>query len=333
MKSALTMRNELVTVFGGTGFLGRHVVRALVKRGYRVRVAVRRPDLAGHLQPLGLVGQIHAVQANLRYPDSVARALEGASAIVNCVGILFESGKQSFKAVQEEGALYIAQAAVQKNITRFVHVSAIGTDENSASFYAQSKARAEQHVLKYVPLARILRPSLLFGPEDNFFNKFASLARFVPALPLIGGGKTRFQPVWVDDVAEAVARCLEEEVKPGTVYELGGPEIKTFKEILQLTLKEAARKRLLIPVPFFLARIKAAFLQLLPNPLLTLDQVNLLARDNIVSEAAMIEGRTFDAFNIVPTSMSVILPTYLWRYRRGGQFALEGEDASLASKG
>ncbi|MES2906685.1 MAG: complex I NDUFA9 subunit family protein [Pseudomonadota bacterium] len=321
MQPALTMRNDLVTVFGGSGFLGRHVVRALAKRGWRVRVACRRPDLANFLVPSGLVGQIHAVQANLRYADSVARALDGASAVVNCVGILFEGGKQNFTAVQELGAKNIAQAAAKKGITNFVHISAIGADEKSDSAYAVSKARGEKHVLENIHLARILRPSLLFGTEDNFFNKFASLARFLPFLPLIGGGKTRFQPVSVDDVAEAVALCLDGEVKPGAIYELGGPDIKTFKELLQLTLEETARKRLLVPVPFMLAKLKAAFLQLLPNPLLTIDQVRLLQRDNIVSEKALIEERTFDAFGIAPKSLASILPTYLWRYRKGGQFA------------
>jgi NADH dehydrogenase len=317
----VTMKEELVTVFGGSGFIGRHIVRALVRRGYRVRVAVRRPDLAGHLQPLGLVGQVHAVQANLRYPDSIARALNGASAIVNCVGILFPGGRQNFYAVQAEGARYIAEAAKKAGISRLVHISAIGADEKSASAYARTKALGEKHILQNLPPAIILRPSIVFGPEDSFFNKFASLARYVPALPLIGGGKTRFQPVFVDDVAEAVARCIDGQAKPGTIYEFGGPEIKTFRELLRLTLSEIGRKRLLVPLPFWLAKIKAAFLQLLPKPLLTVDQVRLLERDNVVSNAAIAEGRTLESLGIKPVACQAILPVYLWPYRKGGQFA------------
>lgn len=328
MEPTITMRNELVTVFGGSGFLGRHVVRALVKRGYRIRAAVRRPDLAGHLQPLGFVGQIHAVQANLRYPESVARALDGAAAAVNCVGILFERGKQNFQAIQSEGARNVAQAAAKAGIARLVHVSAIGADENSESAYARAKALGEKHVLENVHLAQILRPSLMFGPEDDFFNKFAALARFLPVLPLIGGGKTRFQPVWVDDVAAAIAQCLDGQARPGTIYELGGPQIKTFRELLELTLRETGRKRLLVPVPFGLARLKAAFLQLLPKPMLTVDQVKLLGRDNVVSEAALIDNRTLESFGIKPMPLASILPAYLWRYRKGGQFAETADDSA-----
>jgi uncharacterized protein YbjT (DUF2867 family) len=317
----VTMKEELVTVFGGSGFLGRHVVRALVKCGYRVRAAVRRPELAGHLQPLGLVGQVHAVQANLRYPDSVARALQGASAAVNCVGILIESGKQSFNAVQAEGARNIAQAVKHAGIPRLVHVSAIGADADSDSIYARTKAAGEKAVHEIVPHAILIRPSIIFGPEDSFFNKFASLARFFPALPLIGGGRTRFQPVFVDDVAEAVARCINGQAKPGAVYELGGPEVKTFRELLEITLQETLRKRLLIPLPFALAKLKAAFLQLLPNPLLTVDQVRLLEQDNVVSARSLSDGRTLQGLGIRPVPLDAVLPTYLWRFRKGGQFA------------
>src|SRR5262245_28319477 len=222
--------DTLITVYGGSGFLGRHVIRALCKRGYRIRVAVRRPELAGHLQPLGRVGQIHAVQANLRYPNSVEAAARGADVVINLVGILFERGRQRFDTVQSFGAEAVALAASAYG-ARLVHVSAIGADENSASAYARSKGIGEKLVLSARPSATVLRPSVVFGPEDDFFNRFASLASVLPALPLVGGGHTRFQPVYVGDVAAAVVEAVEGRAKDGAIYELGGPEVKTFKEI------------------------------------------------------------------------------------------------------
>jgi uncharacterized protein YbjT (DUF2867 family) len=310
----------LVTVFGGSGFLGRHVVRALAKQGYRVRVAVRRPHLAGHLQPLGRVGQIHAVQANLRFPESVQAAARDADAIVNLVGILFESGRQRFDAVHAEGAEAVARAAASLR-AELVHVSAIGADAGSASHYARSKARAEKLVLAAHPAAVILRPSILFGPEDSFFNRFASMARVAPALPLIGGGRTRFQPVFAGDVARAVVAALEERAKPGLTYELGGPETRSFKELMQFMLASIGRKRMLVPLPFPLAKFQASFLQLLPKPLLTVDQVELLRRDNVVSEDALREGRTLAALGIEPIAMESVVPYYLSRFRKAGQFS------------
>jgi uncharacterized protein YbjT (DUF2867 family) len=241
--------DTLVTVFGGSGFLGRHVVRALAQRGYRIRVAVRRPDLAGHLQPLGRVGQIHAVQANLRYPASVEAAARDADVLVNLVGILFERGRQRFDAVQAFGAEAVALAAAAFG-ARLVHVSAIGAGEKAPSHYARSKAMGEKLALAAVPSAVVLRPSIVFGPEDDFFNKFGSLARFVPALPLIGGGHTRFQPVFAGDVASAVAAAIEGRAKAGQIYELGGPEAKSFKELMQFVLATIERRRLLMPIPF-----------------------------------------------------------------------------------
>lgn len=314
---------KLVTVFGGSGFIGRHVVRALAKRGYRVRAAVRRPDLAGHLQPMGFPGQITAVQANLRYPDSVRRAVKGADAVVNLVGILFESGKQGFDTVQAAGAKAVALAAAEEGITRLVHVSAIGADKDGAADYARTKAEGEDAVLDTVPDAIVLRPSIVFGPEDGFFNRFAGLSRLMPFLPLIGGGVTRFQPVYVGDVAEAVARGVDGALRAGETYELGGPEVLSFRELLERTLAEIGRKRLLLPLPFGLAKLQGAVFQLLPNPLLTVDQVTLLERDNVVSEEALAEGRTLAAIGITPTPLGAILPTYLWRFRKGGQFAPE----------
>jgi NADH dehydrogenase len=311
---------RLVTIYGGSGFIGRHVVRALAKRGWRVRVAVRRPDLAGHLQPLGAVGQISPVQANLRYPASVLRAAEGAEVVINLVGVLHESGRQSFEAVHGFGAKQVALAAKEVG-ARLIHGSAIGANPESTAFYGKSKAAGEQAALEAVPEAVIMRPSIVFGPEDDFFNRFASLSRLSPALPLIGGGETRFQPVFVGDVAEAYARAVDNLARPGTVYELGGPEILSFKQLMELMLAEIDRKRLLVPVPSAIAAFKARFLELLPNPLLTRDQVRMLGYDNVVSEAAKAEGRTLEGLGIKPTALGAILPGYLWRYRKAGQFA------------
>jgi len=311
--------DTLVTVYGGSGFLGRHVVRALAKRHYRIRVAVRRPDLAFHLQPLGRVGQIHAVQANLRHAPSVEAAARDASVLINLVGILFERGRQRFDTVHGYGAEQVALAA-NAHGARLVHVSAIGADENSPAQYARTKAAAERLVFAAQPQAVVMRPSLLFGPEDDFFNRFAALACVSPALPLIGDGKTRFQPVFVGDVASAIADAVDGKVKGGTVYELGGPEVRTFKELMQYVLATIERKRLLIPIPFFMARLHAAFLQYLPKPLLTPDQVALLRADNVVSEAAKAEGRTLPGLGIEPEPIEAIVPAYLWRFRKTGQF-------------
>ena len=321
--------NQLVTVFGGSGFIGRHVVRALAKRGYRVRVACRRPDLAFFLQPLGNVGQIHAMQANLRYPDSVAAAVQGADAVVNLVGILTEGGKQRFDAVQAEGAAAIARAAKAEGIIRFVQMSAIGADAASDSVYAQTKAAGEKAVLDVIPSAVILRPSIVFGPEDQFFNRFASLARIAPALPLVGGGGTKFQPVFVGDVAEAVALGVDGALKGGTIYELGGPQVSSFRDLLAFVCETTGRKRALVPLPFGVARIQAGVMEalkyatfgLLPEEfLLTRDQVTLLEKDNVVSDAAQKEGRTLEGMGITPDTYETVVPTYLYRFRKTGQF-------------
>lgn len=314
-----TNSDTLITVFGGSGFLGRHVVRALAKRRYRIRVAVRRPELAGHLQPLGTVGQIHAVQANLRYPASVEAAVRDASVAINLVGILFERGRQNFEAVQHFGAEQVALAA-HAHGARLVHVSAIGADEKSPSLYAQSKARGEQAVRAASPDAVIIRPSVVFGPEDDFFNRFGSLARFLPALPLIGGGHTRLQPVFAGDVAEAIADLVEKETGAGRTYEFGGPDVRTMREIMEYILAVTERSRLLMPLPFGLAKMQAWFLQFLPNPPLTPDQVELLRSDNVVSEEAIRDHRTLQGLGITPASYEAIAPNYLWRFRRTGQF-------------
>jgi NADH dehydrogenase len=313
----------LVTVFGGSGFLGRHLIRALARQGYRIRNAVRRPDLAFHLQPLGRVGQIHSVQANLRYPASVERALEGADVAINLVGILYERGKQRFEAVQAQGAASVARAASAAG-ARMIHVSALGAAPNSPALYARTKAAGEQAVLAAAPEATIFRPSILFGPEDDFFNRFAAMARMSPVLPLVGGGATKFQPVFVGDVAQAIAKAVSGRAKGGTIYELGGPEVRSFRELMEYVLAVTERKRLLMPLPFGLAKLQAFFLQFMPTPLLTPDQVELLRADNVVSEAAVSEGRTLQALGIEPAAMEAIVPGYLWRFRKTGQFRAQG---------
>jgi uncharacterized protein YbjT (DUF2867 family) len=319
--------DTLITIFGGSGFLGRHVVRALAKQGYRIRVAVRRPDLAGHLQPLGRVGQVHAVQANVRHRPSVAAAVRGSDVVINLVAILFESGRQRFEAVQSFGAEAVALAAAAHN-ARMIHISAIGADENSSAAYARTKAKGEQLVLAATPEATIFRPSILFGPNDDFFNRFAGLARMAPALPLVGGGHTRFQPVFAGDVAEAIAKAVAGEAKAGAIYELGGPEVFTFKQLMEFVLATIERHRLLVRLPFGLAKLQAAVFELiaklplrvLSKPLLTRDQVELLRYDNVVSDTARQEGRTLEGLGIVPRSVEGIVPTYLWRFRKTGQF-------------
>ncbi|RWC46879.1 MAG: complex I NDUFA9 subunit family protein [Mesorhizobium sp.] len=310
---------KLVVVFGGSGFVGRHVVRALARRGYRIRVACRRPDLAGHLQPLGNVGQIQPVQANVRVRWSVDRAVQDADHVVNLVAILHESGRQKFTSVHEFGALAVAEAAraVGAGLT---HISALGADLNAQSDYARTKALGEKAVLETISDAVILRPSINFGPEDSFFNRFANMARYSPVLPLIGGGQTKFQPVYVGDVAEAVARSVDGKVQGGRIYELGGPQVLTFKQCMQEMLAMIDRKRLLVSVPWWVANMQASILGLLPNPLLTKDQVLQLREHNVVSEAATRENRTLAGLDIQPQSIGSILPSYLWRYRAAGQF-------------
>lgn len=317
--NARSNSDTLVTVYGGSGFLGRHVVRALARHDYRIRVAVRRPELANYLQPLGKVGQIHAVQANIRNGASVEAAARDAHVLINLVGILFERNRQRFGAVHTAGAEQVALAA-NAHGARMVHVSAVGADENSPSRYARSKAAAEKLVLSAQPTAVIMRPSILFGPEDGFFNRFASLARVSPALPLIGGGKTRFQPVFVGDVAAAIAIAVDGKARASTIYELGGPEVHTFKQLMQFVLTTVERKRLLVPIPFFVAKLEAMFLQFLPTPPLTPDQVDLLRADSVVSEQAKAERRTLQGLRIEPEPLEAIVPSYLWRFRKTGQF-------------
>lgn len=324
--------DRIVTVYGGSGFIGRHVVRELAKRGYRVRAAVRHPSRAGFLRTMGLPGQVEPVFANLADPDTVARPLEGAAMAVNLVGILYEFGAQTFDALQAEGAGHVARAARAAGVESLVHVSALGADPDSPADYARTKAEGEAAVLAAFPQATIMRPSIVFGPGDGFFNRFAVLAKFLPFLPLFGGGHTRFQPVYVDDVADAVCAALTghagRPLEPtgedarGRTYELGGPRVYTFRELMEIVLRETQRRRPLVPVPWPLARLQGALLGLLPHPPLTLDQVRLLEHDNVVSEAAKREGRTIEAFGIRPDAVEAIVPGYLWAHRRLGQFAI-----------
>ncbi len=310
------MRNELVTVFGGSGFIGRHTVRALAKAGYRIRVPTRRPNLATHLLPAGHVGQIQLLKANIREAEQIEAALAGSHFAINLCGVLYQSGEQTFDGIHVEAAENIARAARAQKVEALVHVSAIGASDESDSSYAQSKAEGERRVREAFPAATILRPSIVFGPEDGFFNKFAALAKFLPALPLVGGGKTRFQPVFVGDVAAAILHCLTDETARGQTYELGGPNIYSFRELMQIVLRETDRERVLLPIPFGLATIQAAFLQFLPRPILTPDQVTLLRTDNVVAEGA----KGFAQLGIEPTSVEAEVPAYLWRFRPKGQY-------------
>jgi NADH dehydrogenase len=306
---------RLVTIFGGSGFLGRHMVRALANDGWRIRVAVRRPNNALFLKPMGRVGQIQLVKANVRDEEAVRAALKGADAAINLVAVLYQSGNQRFDSLHVEAAERIARLASELGVGRLLHVSALGITGNP-SHYARTKTLGEERVRARFPGATVFRPSVVFGPEDDFFNKFAWLARLSPVLPLIGGGKTRFQPVFVGDIAQATVRVLSDPTSAGHTYELGGPEILTFKQIMELILRETRRRRILLQVPFGLARVQGVVFGLLPKPLLTLDQVRMLETDNVVSEGAA----TFRDLNIVPEAPGAIIPSYLWRFRKHGEF-------------
>jgi len=316
------MKNRTVTVIGATGFLGRHTVRALAKAGWRIKAASRHPARGFFLRPLGSVGQIELVKCDVTDADSVGAAIRGSDAAVNLTGILFERG-QSFEDVQAAGAANVAEAAAAAGISALVHVSAIGADRHSDSVYARTKAEGEEAIRRNFPGAVILRPSIVFGPEDSFFNKFASMARYFPALPLIGGGKTRFQPVFVGNVAAAIVAGLDNPAARGRTFELGGPGVYSFKELMEITLRQTGRERALIPLPFRLAGIMAAFLQLLPGSVLTMDQVRLLKKDNVAGAGAP----GLADLGITPTSVEAVLPSYLWRYRAKGEYARTPSEA------
>ena len=320
--------SKLVTIFGGSGFVGRYIARRMAKAGWRVRVAVRRPNEAMFVKTYGVVGQVEPVLCNIRDDASVAEVTKGADAVVNCVGILAPSGKNGFEAVQAEGAARIARIAAEHGVSRMVQVSAIGSDADSPSVYARTKARGEMAVQEHLPNYVILRPSIVFGAEDQFFNRFASMARLGPVLPVVGAG-TRFQPVYVDDVAAAAERALTTDVAPG-VYELGGPDVHTFRELMQHMLGVIRRRRLVLNIPFWAAMVtgfgfdmlNTVTLGLVPAQI-TRDQVRNLRRDNVVSA----DARGFDDLDISPTALEAVLPDYLWRFRPSGQYDAIKESA------
>ena len=313
------IQNDIVTVFGGSGFVGTQLLQLLAHQGYRIRVAVRRPDLAGHLRPLGDVGQVVPIQANIRDEASVVRAVKGAAIVINLVGIGFERGRQRFRAVHVMGAASVAAAAKAAGARALVHMSALGADPGSPSLSARSRAMGEAEVLTAFPGAVIIRPSIIFGQGDGFFNLMGSLARLAPILPLVGGD-TKFQPVFVGDVAGALLAAAQGKVKGGRAYELGGPEIETHRALLQRILSVTGRSNRLLPLPVGFAKLLALPMGWMPQPLLTADQVDQLQIDNIVSPEAGRERRTLAAFGIAPTPMDAILPSYLWRFRKHGQF-------------
>ena len=321
-KSAPLAGAKLVTIFGGSGFVGRYVARRMAQEGWRVRVACRRPNEALHVKVYGVVGQVEPIFCNIRDDASVADALRGADAAVNCVGILAESGRSTFEAIQAEGAGRIARLAAAEGCRALVQISAIGADDGSESEYARTKAKGEGAVLEHFLDAVILRPSIVFGPEDEFFNRFAGMARLGPVLPVVGAG-TRFQPVYVDDVAAAAVKAVKGEARPG-IYELGGPEVRTFRELMQEMLEIVRRRRFVMNMPFGIANLMASATGLVhtltfglaPQPI-TRDQVANLRRDNVVSGDVM----TFADLGIQPTAMETVLPDYLWRFRKGGQYA------------
>jgi NADH dehydrogenase len=310
------MAERVVTVFGGSGFIGRHLIGRLARQGWIVRVAVRRPSRAGFLKPMGDVGQITPIRAPIQDQIAVESAVAGADAVINLVGILYERRHQTFAAVHDRGAQTVAAASAAAGVGRLVQVSAIGADPHSTADYARSKGAGEAAVRTACPDAVILRPSVVFGPEDGFFNRFAELARISPILPLIGGGGTRFQTVYVGDVADAIAKSVSDPACAGRTYELGGPHVYTFKELMELLLRQIHRRRLLVPWPFAMAELQAIFFELLPVPPLTRDQVRMLRHDNVVAEGAL----TLADLGIAPTAAEVILPTYLDRYRQSGRF-------------
>ena len=320
--------SKLVTIYGGSGFVGRYIARRMAKAGWRVRVAVRRPNEAIFVKTYGVVGQVEPVLCNIRDDASVASVMKGADAVINCVGVLAESGKNSFDAVQSEGATRIARISSEMGIKRMVQISAIGADLESESDYARTKAEGEAGVLKYQPDAVILRPSIVFGPEDEFFNRFAGMARMAPVLPVVGA-KTRFQPVYVDDVAEAAVMGVLGQANG--IYELGGPVTMNFRELMDLMLEVIRRRRLVLNIPFFAAKIMAfgfdmlqvVTLGLVKNGMITRDQVKNLRNDNVVGEKA----QGFDALGIEPTAMVSVLPEYLWRFRPSGQYDAIKESA------
>jgi NADH dehydrogenase len=323
----------LVTVFGGSGFVGSQIVRALARKGSRVRVAVRNPGRGYRLRMLGDVGQIEVVQANIRDTPSIERALAGAEACVNAVAVLYESGRQRFEALHVDGARAVAEACRAAGVERVVQISAIGASAESPSLYARTKAAGEAAVREAAPSATILRPSVVFGPEDHFFNRFAEMAMVSPVLPLIGGGRTRFQPVYVGDVGRAVAQVVWDPAAAGADYELGGPGVYSFEALMKLLLAEIQRRRILLPIPFgaatWLGRLGDVIAMTPLAPPLTADQVALLRSDNVAAPAAL----GLADLGVTPTALEAVIPGYLWRYRTGGQYAADLQSLAAPRQG
>jgi uncharacterized protein YbjT (DUF2867 family) len=308
--------HKIIAIFGAGGFLGKHLMRQLTKLGYRVKVATRNPYLKGYLKPLGSPGQIELFKTNIYNEDDVKKVLRNCDLVINLVGILFETKKQKFKQIHSQFPLLLSKLCNEAKIKKLVHVSALGVKENHTSEYMQSKLKGEKNIKEIFQSSVILRPSVVFGPEDKFFNTFASLAQFSPVLPLVGGGKTKFSPIYVDDVAKAIVKALELHNSETKIYELGGPENYSFKELMEILLIEIKKKRLLVNMPFGLAKFNSYFLQMMPNPLLTPDQVELLKFNNIVTG----EHPTLNNLGITGTSIKNVLPKYIYRFRAGGQF-------------
>ena len=308
-----------ITIFGGSGFVGRYIVQKFAEKGDLIRVAVRNPLSANFLKPLGEVGQITPVQASLLNKDDIFRAIQGADVVINLVGILYEKGSQTFEALHVEGARRVAEIAAELGILNLFHMSALGAEKKSPSLYASTKAHGEEAVLKHFPKATIFRPSVIFGPEDAFLNRFAQMALISPFLPLIGGGKTCFQPVYVGDVAEAFLKASFKGEAQGKTYEIGGPSIYTFKELMEYLLKIIHRKRILLPIPFSLAKAIAFFTQFLPSPPLTPDQVELLKQDNVISSHAL----KAEELGVYPKALEALAPLYLGRYCPGGRITID----------
>jgi uncharacterized protein YbjT (DUF2867 family) len=321
------MYNQIVTVFGASGLIGRHTVEALARAGYRVRACVRYPNLAQYLPPMGTVGQIQVMRANVLDEEAVARAVTGASAVINLVGILYPAGGQNYDDIHIEAPRTIAHAAKAAGVPNLIHITTVGISADSESNYARSKAEGEIAMREEFPQATLVKPSIVFGPEDNFFNKFAWLARILPILLLIGGGHTKFQPVFVGDVADAITKCVTDPATRGKTYELGGPSIYSFREMIQAILHATGRKNLLFPMPFWMASINAVFLQFLPGKLLTPDQVKFLKTDNVVSPGAL----TLKDLDIQPESLEAILPSYLWRFRPKGQYENSATERAIGT--
>ncbi|MGV6800909.1 MAG: complex I NDUFA9 subunit family protein [bacterium] len=320
--------SKLAVVFGGSGFVGRNVVRELAKRGWRIRVAVRRPHLAGFLRPLGTVGQIQLAQANIRYPGSIVEAMRGADAVINLASILAEHGPQKFDAIHHQGAVNIAHIAAQTGIKRFIHVSAIGADENSESAYARSKGKAEKAIKEILPSATIMRPSVIFGAEDKFFNRFAAMIRFPGIVPLIGGGRTKFQPVYVDDVADAICHSLDKPSASGKIFELAGPNIYSFAELIEFISHTIGRTTIKLPLPFPVATLAGRlgdYINWLPfiSAPITSDQVRLLKQDNIAGPATDATIGTIADLGITPDTIEAVMPPLLIRFRKFGQFTID----------